>query len=58
MLIALIALTNTVYIVKTILEDNLLNLFTKHLVFIIHQALRSAVYRGWGKVRRVLPLTA
>lgn len=58
MLIALIALTNTVYIVKTILEDNLLNLFTKHLVFIIRQALRSAVYRGWGKVRRVLPLTA
>lgn len=30
----LVAFTNMVYIVKTILEDSLLNLFMKYLVFI------------------------
>lgn len=34
MLTALVTLTNKVYIVKTILEGNLLNLFLKYFVFI------------------------
>ena len=53
MLTALIILTNTVHIVKTILEDSLLYLFMKYLVSIIYQALRRVLILGWGKVRSI-----